>query len=100
VLDGDREIGPDFTVLQAPGHAPGQLAILLDLPKTGAVLLTSDAISRPAEIEEGFEGSRPARARASAARLMDLARARDAFVIWGHCPEQWPTLRKAPDAYH
>jgi N-acyl homoserine lactone hydrolase len=101
VLDGDREIGPGFTVLQAPGHAPGQLAILLDLPRTGAVLLTSDAISRPAEIEEGFEGSRdPTRARASAARLMDLARARDAFVIWGHCPEQWPTLRKAPDAYH
>jgi N-acyl homoserine lactone hydrolase len=101
VIDGDHEIGPGFQVLQAPGHAPGQLAILLDLPRTGAVLLTSDAISRPAEIDEGFEGSSdPAQARASAARLLDLAREREAFVIWGHSPEQWPTLRKAPDAYH
>jgi len=100
VLEGDTRIGPGFEILMAPGHAPGQIAMLLDLPRTGPVLLTSDAISRPAEIDERFDTAPdPDTAIASAARLMDLAAARGAFVIYGHCPEQWATLRKAPDHY-
>ena len=99
-LDADLLIGPGFDVILAPGHAPGQLAMLLELPETGAVLLTSDAVSRPAEIDEGFDTAPdPAQTRASAARLMELARARDAMIIWGHCPAQWLKLKKAPDAY-
>lgn len=100
LLDADTQIGPGFQVLLAPGHAPGQLAFLIDLPETGAVLLTSDAISRPAEVTEGFEGTRDfITARGSAARILALAAARDAMVIYGHCPDQWPNLRKAPNAY-
>lgn len=99
-LTEDRPIGPGFEVLLAPGHAPGQLALILRLPRSGPVLVTSDAISRPAEIDEGFASAAdPARARASAARLMALADRAGAFVIFGHCPRQWPHLRKAPDGY-
>jgi len=101
VIDGDVEIGPRFRVLNVPGHAPGQLALMLELPKTGPVLLTSDAISRPAEIEENFAGSwDEPKAIASGERLMKLAEETDAFVIYGHSPEQWPTLKKSPDAYY
>jgi len=100
-LDRDTEIGPGFTVLMAPGHAPGQMALMIDLPQTGPVLLSSDAISRPAEIDEGFDTAPdPAQARASAARILALADRRGAFVIYGHCPRQWPNLRKAPEGYH
>ncbi|MCC6002332.1 MAG: MBL fold metallo-hydrolase [Pararhodobacter sp.] len=100
-LADDTRIGPGLQVLLAPGHAPGQLALMLDLPDTGPVLLTSDAISRPAEIDERFDtAADPAAAQASAARLMALADRAGAFVIYGHCPRQWPNLRKAPDAYH
>ena len=35
----------------------------------------------------------------TAARLMDLAAKQDAFIIYGHAPDQWPTLRKAPQVY-
>jgi N-acyl homoserine lactone hydrolase len=64
------------------------------------VLWTSDAISRPAEIDERFDTAPdPETAIASAERLMALAEARGAFVIYGHCPDQWPSLRKAPDVY-
>ena len=99
-ISEDTDIGPGLRVLQAPGHAPGQLALMLELPETGPVLLTGDAMSRPAEIDEGFDTARdPARARASAARLMALAQECGAFVIYGHSPEQWPELRKAPDGY-
>ncbi|AXT25559.1 N-acyl homoserine lactonase family protein [Ruegeria sp. AD91A] len=98
-VEGDVEIGPGLTVLAAPGHAPGQIAMMVDLP-SGAFLLTSDAISRSAEIDEKFAGSWDEQAAiASADRLMRLASQRDAFVIYGHCPEQWPELKKAPEFY-
>ena len=100
-LEDDAAIGPGFQVLQAPGHAPGQLAFLIELPRTGPVLLTSDAISRPAEVDEGFDTAPdPALASASADRILALADRVGAFVIYGHCPRQWPHLLKAPEAYH
>lgn len=97
---GDLRLGPWLELLHAPGHVPGQLSLLVDLPDTGPVLLTGDAISRPAEIDERFDTAHdPAAAQASAARLMALATQRRAFVIYGHCPAQWPVLRKAPHLY-
>ncbi len=93
----DTDIGPHFTVLHVPGHAPGQLALRFDLPETGRVLLTSDAISRPSEPEGGFADAHdPARAQANAARLLAM---KADLVIWGHCPEQWSLLRLAPGVY-
>jgi N-acyl homoserine lactone hydrolase len=83
-----------------PGHAPGQLALVVELPRTGVVVLTSDAISRPAEVEERFDTAPdPELALESARRLLRIAEERDAFVIYGHGPEQWPKLRKAPEFY-
>ncbi len=94
----DMTLVPGFEVLLCPGHAPGQLAFMVMLPQTGWMLLTSDAISRAAEIDEGFAGSWDAPlAIHHGDRLMRLARERDAQVIFGHSPQQWPGLRKAPD---
>jgi N-acyl homoserine lactone hydrolase len=63
-------------------------------------MLTSDAISRPAEVEERFDTAPdPELAMRSAERLLRIADERGAFVIYGHGPEQWPTLRKAPEFY-
>ena len=99
-LQEDCDIGPDFSVMLVPGHAPGQLAMLLRLPETGPVLLTSDAISRPAEIDEKFAGSMDEEAAVkSAARLMAMAEAENAFVIYGHDPQQWDEIKKAPHTY-
>ena len=94
----DETLGPGFDVLLCPGHAPGQLAFMVRLPDTGWMLLTSDAISRAAEIDEGFAGSWDVPlAVHHGDRLMRLAREKDALVIYGHSPQQWPGLRKAPD---
>jgi N-acyl homoserine lactone hydrolase len=94
----DTDIGPGLTVLHVPGHAPGQLALRIDLPHTGRVVITSDAISRPSEPDEGFAGAHdPALAAIHAARL--LAMSDGALMLWGHCPTQWPDQRKAPDYY-
>ena len=96
----DVTLAPGLRLLLVPGHVPGQLALLVDLPDTGTVLITGDAISRPAEIEEKFDTAHdPALALASAARLMALAAQTGAFVIYGHAPDQWPLLKKAPLTY-
>jgi N-acyl homoserine lactone hydrolase len=93
----DTDIGPHLTVLHVPGHTAGQLALRLDLPKTGRVILMSDAISRPSEPQEGFpDADFPDQAQIHAARLMAMPAD---LRIFGHCPEQWTTLVKAPDYY-
>lgn len=94
----DFTLGDGFEVLLCPGHAPGQLAFMVRLPETGWILLASDAISRASEIDEKFAGSWDEDlAIHHGDRLMALAQQRDATVIFGHSPEDWPELRKAPD---
>lgn len=94
----DTDIGPHFTVLHVPGHAPGQLALRFDLPQTGRVILASDAISRPSEPEEGYmDAFDPAKAQIQAARLLQM---KVDLMIWGHCPAQRKILRKNPDYYY
>jgi N-acyl homoserine lactone hydrolase len=99
-VEGDQHIGPGFEVLLVPGHAPGQLAFALRLPQTGVVLLTSDAISRAAEVDTGFAGAWNADLADHHARRLIRRAAQDrALLIYGHSPSQWPELRKAPDWY-
>ena len=99
-IETDLTLFPGCQILHCPGHAPGQLAFLLDLPETGPVLLTSDAINRPSEPAEGFAGSwNVPLAIANGQRLLTLAERTGAEIIYGHGPEQWPTLRKAPESY-
>ncbi|MGH1578927.1 N-acyl homoserine lactonase family protein [Planktotalea sp.] len=100
LIKQDTLLAPSFCILHVPGHTPGQLAFLLTLPDTGPILLTSDAISRPCEVDQGFAGSwDESAALKSANRLLDLAGKDDAFIIYGHCPKQWSSLRKAPRSY-
>ncbi len=69
---------------------------MVKVPQSGWVLLTSDAISRPSEIDEGFVGSWDViLAVRHGDRLMRLARDRNPQVFFGHCPQQWPNLPKA-----
>ena len=99
-VEKDTQIGPGLRVLFTPGHVAGQLALWLDLPDSGSVLLTSDAISRPAEVDEGFDtADDPEAAISSALRILKLAAGAEATVIYGHCPAQWPLLPKAPDSF-
>ena len=101
LVDGDEELLPGLTLLASPGHSPGHLSLLVRLRRTGAVLLTADAIARPAEVETGrFGGAwNEELAASSAARLLDVAARENAMVIFGHDPDQWRSLRKAPERY-
>jgi N-acyl homoserine lactone hydrolase len=101
LVDGDTELLPGLTLLATPGHSPGHLSLLVELPGTGPVVLAVDAISRPAELESGENGGAwdDVAARASAARLIRLVEERNALLVYGHDPEQRRTLRSAPHVY-
>jgi glyoxylase-like metal-dependent hydrolase (beta-lactamase superfamily II) len=45
-LEGDRDVFGDgsVTIFSTPGHTPGHQSLLVKLPKTGAVVLTGDAV--------------------------------------------------------
>lgn len=98
LIGADTPVCEGLTLVPTPGHTAGHLSAILDLPEAGRVILAADAINRETEPDEGFaDAEDPAGARASADRLLSLAP--DAFLIWGHDPAQWRSLRKAPEAY-
>ncbi|MCP3389236.1 N-acyl homoserine lactonase family protein [Bradyrhizobium sp. CCGB12] len=45
-LSGDKDVFGDgsVTILSTPGHTPGHQSLLVKLPKTGAVILSGDAV--------------------------------------------------------
>ena len=43
-VDGNAEILPGVTLIQVPGHTAGTMAMQVDLPDTGTMLFTSDAV--------------------------------------------------------
>ena len=91
-IEQDTGLGPGLDLFFTPGHAPGQLALGIDLPGKGRVIWASDAISRESEPDEGFADAwDPKLAAHHAARL--LAMPHD-LLIYGHDPEQWLQLPK------
>jgi N-acyl homoserine lactone hydrolase len=101
VVDGDEELLPGVDLLLTPGHSPGHLSLLVRLSRTGPMLLAGDAISRPAELESGYNGGawNQKLARESTARLLEIAEREGALLVFGHDLEQWVKLFKAPRCY-
>ena len=103
-VEDDLDLFGDGVIrlLQTPGHSAGHMSLLLDLPASGPILLTADAVDSLAQ----WEGQLPLRAlhsRDDAARSLErlrgLARETGALVVLGHDPENWSQLKHAPDVY-
>ena len=104
LVDGDTELMPGLELIETSGHVPGHQSVLVRLPKTGAILLTIDAVP----FGEGFtrdeqdDGSNPdAEAiRTSTIKLLDLVEEEHIdLVIFGHDSEQWKGMKKLPEYY-
>jgi len=100
LVNQDTTIGPSFEALFVPGRTSAQLAFGLYLPLTGAVVMACAAIGRPEEFDTGFACAWNARlAKDHAKRLIGRALRDRATLIYGHCPQQWSDMRKAPEWY-
>jgi N-acyl homoserine lactone hydrolase len=101
LVEGDEELVPGVALLSTTGHSPGHLSLLVRLRETGAVVLACDAISRPAELEQRFNGGAwdEREARRSAERLVALVERERASLVYGHDPEARTALRWAPAVY-
>lgn len=96
------ELFPGVTTITTHGHAPHHQSLLIELPKSGPILLAIDAIYSRPNLERGAWGSQadPVAAKAGGEMLAALARDRGALLVFGHDPQQWTELRHSPEAFY
>ena len=90
------------TIISTPGHTPGHQSLLVKLPKTGAVLLSGDAV----HFKSNWDNRRvPAinadkdKTLASMQRMADML-AKEKAQLWiNHDKAQRDTLKMAPEFY-
>lgn len=101
VVETECTLADGVLLIPTPGHTHGHLSLQLRLPEIGTVLLSADAISRPEELADDAyaDAANPDQARQSAHALMRRAHAQQAWLIYGHSPQQWPVMRRAPYWY-
>jgi N-acyl homoserine lactone hydrolase len=103
-LEGDRDVFGDgsVTIISTPGHTPGHQSLLVKLPKTGAVLLSGDAVHFKANFEaRGVPGGNTDKAQtlASMSRMADLMTAQKAQLWINHDKQQRETMKLSPEFY-
>lgn len=93
----DQELRPGIELLFTPGHTPGHFSVVVDLPRSGRIILTADAIKMRGEIPS--TGTDVEAAKRSAYRLLELGSAPGTTLILGHDGPQWFTLKLSPEYY-
>ena len=103
-LEGDRDVFGDgsVTIISTPGHTPGHQSLLVKLPKTGAVLLSGDAVHFKANWDaRGIPGGNfdKEKTASSMAHMADLM-AKDKAQLWiNHDKPQRETQKLSPAFY-
>jgi N-acyl homoserine lactone hydrolase len=103
-LEGDYDVFGDgsVTILSTPGHTPGHQSLLVKLPKTGAILLSGDAV----HFRDNWDKRRvPAgntdkdKTLASMTRMAEII-AKEKAQLWiNHDKTQSETLKHSPGFY-
>ncbi|MGH9172273.1 MAG: N-acyl homoserine lactonase family protein [Acidimicrobiales bacterium] len=98
LVDGPAKLFEGLEVRPTPGHCHGHQSVVLQLPETGAVILCGDAVYCKDNLDHNSWNGQadPVTARQSGLMLRELALATDAFMIYGHDPKQFSSLRLAP----
>ncbi len=103
-LDGDYDVFGDgtTTIISTPGHTPGHQSLLVKLPKTGARLLTGDAVhfqsNWESRIVPGFNFDQT-KSATSMVRMADIL-AKEHGEIWiNHDKPQRESVKLAPAFY-
>lgn len=103
-IEGDKDVFGDgsVTIFSTPGHTPGHQSLLVKLPKTGAIVLSGDAV----HFKSNWDNRRvPSinfdkdKTLASMQRIADIL-VREKAQLWiNHDKAQRDTLKMAPQYY-
>ena len=102
LIEGDTELVPGVSLVCAPGHTPGLQAMIVTLPESGAVVLTSDSIYTRENIEKDIPAGNcwnPVQAMESMHRLVHIAKRERERLFITHDPDAWETLKPSPYCY-
>jgi glyoxylase-like metal-dependent hydrolase (beta-lactamase superfamily II) len=101
LLDGDRVLDPELTVLHTPGHTPGSQSLLVRSGDGPAVLLWGDVANHPAQVSEPAWGPasdiQPEQARRTRQRLLDRLETERMWLGPAHFPDPFGTVDRAGD---
>ncbi len=103
-LEGDHDVFGDgsVTIVATPGHTPGHQSLLVKLPKTGALVLSGDAVHFKSNWENRRVPSNNTdkdQTLASMQRIADLL-AKEKAQLWiNHDRAQRDSLKLAPEFY-
>jgi glyoxylase-like metal-dependent hydrolase (beta-lactamase superfamily II) len=104
LVEGDRDVFGDGSVmiLSTPGHTPGHQSLLVKLPKTGAVVLSGDAVHFKSNWENRrvpiFNSSKE-QTLASMQRISDVLTREHGQLWMNHDKVQRDTLKMSPEFY-
>jgi N-acyl homoserine lactone hydrolase len=100
--EGDWQVVPGLQMISTPGHTPGHQSAIVDLPRSGALVLPFDA----GDLAENFEDEIPPgstsdqdAALAAIRRIKAVVAERQAQMILFHDPVAIQSLRLAPEFY-
>jgi glyoxylase-like metal-dependent hydrolase (beta-lactamase superfamily II) len=103
-LEGDKDIFGDgsVTILSTPGHTPGHQSLLVKLPKTGALVLSGDAVHFKSNWEDrgvpvGNTGQE--QTKTSMEKIAGIM-AKEKATLWiNHDKAQRDSLKMVPEFY-
>jgi N-acyl homoserine lactone hydrolase len=103
-LEGDHDVFGDgsVTIIATPGHTPGHQSLLVKLPKTGALVLSGDAVHFKSNWENRRVPSMNAdneKTLASMQRIADILVTEKAQLWINHDKAQRDSLKMAPGYY-
>ena len=100
LLDGDRVLDDQLSLVHTPGHTPGSQSLLV---RSGddAALLWGDVANHPAQVGEPDWGPgsdvQPEVARGTRRRLLDRIENEGMWLAPAHFPEPFGTVTRAGD---
>jgi len=99
-VSGDTEILPGVTLIETPGHTVGCMSMQVELPDSGTMIFTSDAVymgdsygppATPAAIVNNLE-----QWYSSVEKLRGIQERSGATMVFGHDADQIHELKVAP----